>query len=348
MIKIGKKEVKNFGEPYVIAEIGANFNGDLDLAKKIIDAACDCGCDAIKFQSWSKDSLFSKTTMRSGDQFKDDIFGTEKLSDLIEKLSLTEAGHRELFNYANKKKIDFLSSAFSKKEVDLLNNLGVKAFKVASMDLNNLDLLRYMAEQGKPIILSTGMGTMAEIDEAIQVINEAGNDQLILLHCVSIYPPKDEGVHLNNITMLRNVYSYPVGYSDHTLGSSISLAAVAMGACVIEKHFTLDKTMPGWDHAVSADPQDMKTIVTEGKRFIKAHGSYERVVAKEEMVQRKAFRRSALAARDLTAGHVLLEEDITYKRPGSGIQPKELKYILGRKIKRNIAHDELFAWQDFE
>jgi len=330
--------------PYIIAEIGANHNGDINLAKKMIDKAKDCGCDAVKFQSWSKTSLFTKNFYKEKNQFVDEKFGT--LEEMVEKFSLSKKEHIVLKEYCDNKKITFCSTPTTPEEVDMLDKLKVPFFKVASMDLNNLSFLKYIAEKGKTIILSTGMGSLTEIETALNTIYETGNKEVILLHCIAIYPPDDTIVNLRNIEMLSKTFNIPIGFSDHTIGTSIPLAAIALGAKVIEKHFTLDKTLPGWDHAVSANPEEMKIIVEEGKRIVTALGKYGRVVSAKEMKQRESFRRSVVTKRKIKEGEILQEADLDFKRPGTGIRPDEVKYILGRKVNKNIDEDELIKWKD--
>jgi len=331
-------------EPYIIAEIGANHNGDIKLAKEMIDKAKEYGCDAVKFQSWSKNSLFTKGFYKEQNQFKDNNFGT--LEEMVKKFSLSKKEHIILKEYCDNKKITFFSTPFSFEEVDMLNELKVPFFKVASMDLNNLSFLKYIAEKGKTIILSTGMGSLAEIEAALNTIYETGNKEVILLHCIAIYPPDDKIMNLRNIEMLSKTFNIPVGFSDHTIGTSIPLAAITLGAKVIEKHFTLDKTMPGWDHAVSANPEEMKVIVEEGKRIVTALGEYRRVVSEQEKKQRGSFRRSVVTKRKIKKGEILQELDIDFKRPGIGIRPDEVKYIFGRKANKDIKEDELIRWED--
>lgn len=331
-------------EPYIIADIGANHNGDMELAKKMIDELKDCGCDAVKFQSWSKSSLFTKGFYKKKNQFVDKRFGT--LEEMVEKFSLSKEDHRELKNYCDQKNITFCSTPTSFIEVDMLEELKVSFFKVASMDLNNLTFLEYVAKKKKPIILSTGMGSLAEIETALNTIYKTGNNEIILFHCVSVYPPDDAIINLKNILMLRETFGIPVGFSDHTLGISIPLAAIGLGAKIIEKHFTLDKTLPGWDHAVSANPEEMRIIIKEGKRIVRALGKYERVISEAEMEQRKSFRRSIVTKRNIKKGEIIGEKDLDFKRPGTGIRPDEIKYVLGRKVTRDIEKDELINWQD--
>jgi N-acetylneuraminate synthase len=212
------------------------------------------------------------------------------------------------------------------------------------MDINNLPFLRYLATLGKPIVLSTGMANLSEIENAVQAIEKEGNTQIVLLHCISIYPPLYEDIHLNNISMLQQAFGYPVGFSDHTIGISIPLASVALGACIIEKHFTTDKDLPGWDHEISADPDELKLICQESKHIIRSLGSYRRTVSEAEEQKKLKFRRSAVLTRDLKAGSILREVDITFKRPGTGISPDQISYIVGRVLKKDLSLDDLIHW----
>lgn len=344
-----KIELKNFGTPFIIAEIGSNHNGDMHLARRIIDAAKDCGCDAVKFQSFNDKSLISKTEYDANTVYNDSAkkhFGS--LEEMVKKYYLREEQHYELKKYCNKIGIIFSSSPFSKEEVDLLIKLDVPFLKLASMDINNYPLLRYMAATGKPIIVSTGMATLAEIDNAVHIIEKEGNSQIILLHCISIYPPAYEDIHLRNITMLQKTFPYPVGFSDHSIGTHIPLAAVTLGSCVIEKHFTIDKGLPGWDHEISADPSEMKAIVAQSKLINLSLGSYNRTVSPAEETKKLKFRRSIVAATDLVPGQVIGKDDLTSKRPGSGLPADLTDYFIGRTVKKAIAYDSLLKWEDFE
>ena len=344
-MKLGNREVKDFSVPYIIAEIGANHNGEMDLAIKMIDAAKSCGCDAVKFQSWTPDSLIAKEEYDRNQEYNDSPkkhFGS--LKEMVEKYYLRPEQHSELKNYCDKIGIEFCSTPFSEDEADLLEELGVNFYKVASMDINNPRLLKHVAEKNKPIILSTGMSTLAEIENAIKTIESEGNHQIILLHCVAIYPPAYEDINLNNIPMLRQTFGYPIGFSDHSVGVSIPLASVALGSCVIEKHFTFDKNMPGWDHEVSANPEDMKVIVEESRNIAKALGTYRRVVNQAEEEKKLKFRRSVVVNRDLKKGLSLTAEDLVFKRPGTGIRPDEVNYVIGRTLKKDISCDELLRW----
>ncbi len=343
------KSVYNFCEPYIIAEIGANHNGEMDLARKMIDSAVACGSDAVKFQSWTPESLIAREEYDCNQKYDDSAkkhFGS--LREMVERYYLREEQHEELCDYCNEKNVDFVSTPFSIKEVDLLMRFKVPYVKVASMDLNQLNLLRYVAQQGKPVLLSTGMGTLGEIEQAILTVESEGNTQIILLHCISIYPPQIEDIHLRNITMLQETFGYPVGFSDHTIGTSIPLASVALGACVIEKHFTTDKNLPGWDHEISADPDELTKICRESKNINHSLGNLRRIVTQAENKKKKKFRRSAVAIGDLKAGDIIQADDIAYKRPGTAISPDEEKYLIGRRLKKPKSTDDLFQWSDFE
>jgi len=346
-MKLGVREVKDFGKPYIIAEIGANHNGDMDLARKMINSAKSCGCDAVKFQSWTPDSLVAREEYDRNQKYADSRkkhFGS--LKDMVEKYYLREDQHWELKRYCDKVGIEFCSTPFSKEEADLLEEMKVPFIKIASMDINNLSFLGHVARKKKPILLSTGMATLAEIENAVRTIEAEGNSQIILLHCISIYPPAYEDINLNNIVMLRRSFGFPVGFSDHTVGVSIPLASVALGTCVIEKHFTLDKDMPGWDHAISANPDEMSFIVKESINIVKSLGSFRRYVSQAEEKKKIIFRRSIVAKKDLKKNSVINMDDIVFKRPGSGIRPDEAPYVINRIVKRDISADELIAWKD--
>lgn len=344
-----KIELKNFGKPFIIAEIGSNHNGNMQLAKEIIDAAKSCGCDAVKFQSFNDKSLICKAEYEANTKYNDSPkkhFGS--LEEMVKKYYLREEQHYELKEYCDKIGIIFSSSPFSNAEVDLLIKLEIPYLKVASMDINNYPLLKYMASTGKPIILSTGMATLAEIDIAVHIIEKEGNSQIVLLHCISIYPPAYEDINLRNITMLQQTFPYPVGFSDHSIGTHIPLAAVTLGSCIIEKHFTIDKELPGWDHEISANPSEMRMIVEQSKMVNIALGSYNRLVSAAEETKKLKFRRSIVAAYNLVSGQVINKDDINFKRPGTGLPVDLVNHIVGRTVKRDIEFDTLLKWEDFE
>ena len=333
--------------PYVIAEIGANHNGDMDLARKMIDAAKACGADAAKFQSWDT-SLFSKEVYDQNHFLDDDYRDRDDytLKEIVDAFAVTPDQMVELRDYCGTVGIDFSSTPFSTAQLDQLVALGAPYIKIASMDLNNPRLLRAAGRTSLPVLLSTGFGSLAEIERAVQAIEAEGNRDIVILHCVSLYPPEDDEVNLNNIDMLRSVFSYPVGFSDHSIGIEIPLAAMAKGAVVVEKHFTLDKDMFGWDHKASADPAELEAICRGAGRIHAALGRPRRVVGDREQARRPEYRRSIVSARKIEAGAVLTDEDLDFRRPGTGIDPMEVDRILGMTAARDIAEDTVIRFDD--
>ena len=343
-----KCSVSNFTKPYVIAELGSNHNGDMKLARKMIMEAQASGADCVKFQSWSKETIFAKEKYEENcflaDDYRDRTDYT--LEEIVEEYSISEQELLEMKNFCDGLGIDCTSTPFSPQEVDfLVDKLKTPFIKVASMDLNNIPFLKYIARKNLPIVISTGLSSLSEIDNAILAIEEEGNKEIVILHCVSLYPPDDNQVNLNNIKTLMSLYPYPVGFSDHTIGSSIPIASVALGSCLIEKHFTLDKNLPGWDHKVSATPDELKEIVESSIRVSSAMGSH-RISTQENEERRKEFRRSIVLKKRLTAGDTLKEDDLDFKRPGHGVSPDELKYVLGRTLKVDKGLDSVLSFSD--
>lgn len=334
------------GKPYVIAEIGANHNGDMQLARRLIKAAKDAGADCAKFQSWDVD-LFAKEVY-DRDSFTPDgrSSGESSLRKAVQGYSVSPAQLRDLAAYCREVGIDFASSPFEKKQVDVQVELGAAFIKIASMDVANPHLLRHAAATKKPIVLSTGLASLAEIDEAVGLIEGEGNRDIVILHCIALYPPKDDEVNLRNIDTIAAAFGYPVGFSDHTMGVEIPLAAVARGAVVIEKHFTLDKTMPGWDHSVSADPAEFKAIVDGARRIHAALGSFRRVVGEREFAQRKNFRRSIVSARKIAKGETITLDHLTYRRPGTAMPPAFAEKIVGMVAARDIPDNTVLQMAD--
>lgn len=332
--------------PYIVAEIGSNHNGDMALCRRIVDAAQEAGADAAKFQSWSKASLIGRAEYQRNTKYAKRDPSALTLEQAVERYQLTPEQHRETADHCRRRGITFLSSCFSTEEVDLLESLGAPAYKIASMDVNHLPLLAYVARTGKPVILSTGMATLGEIESALTVLARGGSGPVVLLHCVSRYPCPPSDVNLRNIPTLRATFGVPVGLSDHTLGTAVPLAAVALGACLIEKHFTVDKRLDGWDHAISADPGELAALVQGSRDVFEALGRAERVVGDEELEKRKAFRRRMVARRALKRGDRLSAGDVDFKRPGTGIRPDELDYVVGRALARDLAADDELEWTD--
>ncbi len=324
------------GHTYVIAEIGANHNGDMELARQSVRAAHDAGADAAKFQSWDT-GLFARGF------YKDN----PGLEEQVAEYAVGAGDMAALAGYCRETGIDFASTPFSKRELAELDALDPPFVKIASMDLNNDHLLAAAAQTGRTVVLSTGFARTGEIEHALATLEGCGHSDTILLHCIGLYPPPaDDYVNLRNMEMLHDTFGYPVGFSDHTKGVEITLAAIALGAVVIEKHFTLDKTMDGWDHAVSADPAELAIITSAARRIPAALGSHRRTVSDEERQQGQTMRRSIVAARDLPAGHVLTLEDFDFRRPGTGISPNDAARIVGRELVRDYAADELLSEDD--
>ena len=341
--------MKKNTKPYIIAEIGANHNGDMKLAKKIINEAVRCGADCVKFQSWSKDSIFSKKTYEDnfflGDDYRNRSDYT--LEQIVDKYHIDEEQHIELKEYCDTVGVDFNSTPFSKREVDLLvDELEVPFIKVASMDLNNIPFLKYIAQKHKPVVISTGLCGLTEINNAVECLENEGCNEIVLLHCVSIYPPVDEEVNLNNIDMLRANYGYPVGYSDHTIGVVAPIMSLAKNVKIIEKHFTIDKSLEGWDHKISADPCELKVICDAARIGYKMLGEFRRHV-NESQERKDAFQRSIVAARKIKKGEIICQDDIDFKRPGIGISPQYYEFVIGKTAKRDIEYDEIIQLNDF-
>ena len=336
-IRIGSKLIGE-GEPcFIIAEAGINHNGDIKLAKKLISTAKDAGADAVKFQ----------THIPEKEMLKDDStaeYVGELLFDLLKRVELSKKDHVELKNYATNKGILFLSTPFSREAVDLLEEIGVRAYKVGSGEMTNLPLLEYIAKKKKPMIISTGMSTFEEIEETINLVKKF-NDDLILLHCTSTYPTRYEDVNLRVIERLREKFKIPVGLSDHSIDIYTALASVVLGACIIEKHFTINKDLPGPDQKASITPSELKELVKGVRAVEKALGSTKKVTDDELPVQRMA-RESVVALVDIPKGTVITEDMVWVKRPGIGIPAKYLKTVIGMKTQKNIKVDTIIKWRD--
>ena len=328
------------GEPiFIIAEAGANHNRDFDMAKKLIDVAADSKADAVKFQTYSAETLYSKKTPEFSYMKGQNVY------DLIKSIELPREWQQELAEYADQRGIMFLSTPFDYAAIDELDEIGVPAFKFASSEIVDLELLKYAASKQKPMIISTGMANLGEIEDAISTIRSVGNDDIILLHCNSLYPTSPEVVNLRAMETMREAFKLPVGFSDHTLGIHISLAAVAMGACVIEKHFTLDRNLPGPDHSFAIEPDELKEMVRCVQDIEEAKGSgiKERSELEGDEMYVKA-RRSVHAKVDIPKGTKIVRDMLVVKRPGYGIKPKFIDMVVGREAKNDINEDEWITW----
>ena len=355
---INLSELREEDSPYIIAEIGCNHNGDLDLAKKMIKKAKECGCDAVKFQLWQQKYLFTQkylqdlndgvVKLENVSEWKTKELGLNNIFDQVKAFAISEEKHCELFEFARKQGIDYSSTAVTKKGVDFLIEQKVAFVKLASMDVNNPDLLEHLIAREYPALISLGMASLDEIKRLVKMVPLKCRKNIVLLHCVSLYPPKDEMVNLKVIKALRDQFKMTIGFSDHSLGFSIALAAVGLGARIIEKHFTLDKNMPGWDHKVSADPQEMTLLCQESKRIVKALGNGRKELSAEEKNKQLKFRRSLIASKRVLKGDILKKEDVIIKRPGTGIPPDALSKVVGLRLKKTIEEDELIQWEDLE
>lgn len=332
--------------PYIIAEIGANHNGDLALCRELIDAAQEAGADAVKFQSWSSRSLISQAEYGRNTRYVAGNGGGPTLKEAVERYQLSADAHVEIVDYCRERSITCFSSCFSGDEVALLVSLGMPAIKIASMDVNNLPLLEIVAATGLPVLLSTGMATLGEVERAMGVLHTGDSGPVALLHCVSLYPTPPALVNLRQLQMWSAAFGVPVGFSDHSLGNAVALGAVALGACIIEKHFTVDKTLDGWDHAISADPPQLRALVDGSHELHAALGTTARTVSVEEMEKRSSFRRRMVARRPMRRGERLTAGDVDFKRPGTGIQPDELRYVLQRPLARDVEAEEELDWSD--
>lgn len=343
------KNIQNYSAPYIIAELGSNHNGDMELAKNLIVAAKEAGANCVKFQSWSKDTIFARKKYEDNYFIADDYRNRSDftLEEIVEEYSISESELLEMKMFADEIGIDCSSTPFSKREADfLVDELKSPFIKVASMDLNNHPFLDYLARKKLPMIISTGLSELHEIDKAVRIIENAGNNNICILHCVSTYPPVDSDVNLNNIKTLMNIYpDYPIGFSDHTIGVEIPLASIALGAAVIEKHFTLDKNMEGWDHKVSANKGELEFIVNGGRRIAEALGS-GRILATESEEKKQEFRRSIVLTRKFKAGEVITINDVDFKRPGSGIKPEMTEFVVGLRVNKDLAYDHILTKDD--
>ena len=336
------------GEPcFIIAEVGVNHNGDVNLAKKLIEVAREAGAEAVKFQTFKAEEVVTQSAKKAGYQ-KETTNSEESQFEMIKKLELSGRDFEELSTYAREKGVIFLSSPFDKGSVDLLDRLGVPAFKVGSGEITNFPLLKHIAGKKKPIILSTGMSTLGEIEEALKIIQEEGVEEIILLHCVSCYPAKIEDMNLRAMETLRYAFKLPVGLSDHSIGITMPIAAAALGACVIEKHFTLDKNLPGPDHRASLEPDELKQMVRAIRDVERALGNGAKRPAQSETNNRLNVRRSLTAALNIPEGTILTPNMLKPLRPASGISPTLVEHVVGRKARRSLIAGQLIVWSDLE
>ncbi len=337
-IKISKKgSIKKYGKPYIISEIGSNHNGSIKHCKKLIKISKQSGADAVKFQMFSSNTLFSKKSFEMKGLKKKDV---DKYSLDIKKL-------KEIYKYCRKIKIDIGVSAFSIKEAAEINrNINIDFFKIASCDCNFYDLIEYLGKTKKPLILSTGLSTLKEIKKAVRTFEKTKNKKLVILHCVSNYPPKNSDNNLRRINKLNKVFKYPIGFSDHSLDIELALGSIPLGSCVIEKHFTLNKNLKGWDHHMSIDRNQLSKLTEFSKNIFYSLGN-DKIKRVEGKNMLQAFRRSIVAARNINKGDKISNNDLDFKRPGIGMDPDKKKLIIGLRAKKNIMYDEILHRKDF-
>jgi N,N'-diacetyllegionaminate synthase len=344
-IKIGRRVVGPGHPVYIIAEAGVNHNGSFQTAVKLAETAKECGADAVKFQTFKADKLVSRHAAAAAYQRAG---GYDSQLDMLRRLELSFSDFGRLKDRCDRMGLDFLSTPFDEDSLDFLVKLGVKAVKIGSGDLTNNSLLAMAARSGRPLILSTGMATDAEIRSSLR---QAGTCKggVCLLHCVSLYPAPPEEVNLRAVTTLRNTFKLPVGFSDHTTGIAASIGAVALGACLIERHFTLDANSKGPDHKASLEPRVLKEMIDNIHELEKAMlGSGEKVPGRDESDMRKYARRSIVAAAAIPRGTVMTRDNLALKRPGTGLPPACVAKLLGRRAKRDIAADEIIRPGDFK
>lgn len=346
-IRIGNKFISREYPCLIMAEIGINHNGDPVLARKMIDAIADSGADCVKFQTFSADEFVSSPD-ETYEYFSQGKKVKESMLEMFQRFEFDRNEFAALFDYAKNRGLIALSTPTDRHAVDLLAGIGTPAYKVGSDDLVYTQFLDYVARRNKPVIISSGMAEQEDIDRAVKTIRGAGNDQIIILHCVSLYPTPENEVNLRKITSLQKRYDLPIGFSDHSSGITACLGAVTLGACLLEKHFTLDKNLPGPDHWFSADPEELTALVREVRR-LEANmgtGSLSRSPAEEEMA--RLCHRSIVAAREIHEGTIINADAVAFKRPGTGLMPFDLDRILGKKARKTITANSIIDLEDLE
>lgn len=339
--------VKNDQRCFIIAEAGVNHNGDLALAKQLVQAAARAGADAVKFQTFQAAHLVTADAPQAAYQARNTGV-SESQFDMLKRLELPLEDFAELNRVCQAEGILFMSTAFDEDSSDFLAELGMPVFKIPSGELTNLPLLRHIARHGRPMIVSTGMGTIEEIKAAVDAIKGAGNEDITVLHCVTDYPTPPDQVNLRAMHVIQEALQVPVGYSDHTMGIEASVIAVAAGAKVIEKHFTLDCNLPGPDHKASLEPGDLAEMVRGIRRVEVLLGSGKKQPNEAELAVAKIVRRSVVARRSIPAGTVLDDTLLALRRPGTGIPPAQFDELPGRRVKHDIAAGAMVRWEDLE
>jgi len=347
-VEIGNKIIGD-GQPcYIIAEAGCNHNQDIEIAKKLIDMSVLANADAVKFQSYHAENIYSKQTPMMK-HFKERLNSSKSATmfDLIKATELPWNFHPNLVNYCKSNNIPFLSTPFELGAVDLLESFDVPAYKIAAFEMTFYPLLKKVAQTGKPIILSTGMSNLGDIEKAVSCISNENNDQIILLHCVSNYPAKPEDYNLRVMNTLKSAFGCPVGLSDHTPGIELPKIAFALGADMIEKHITINQSLPGPDHYFSLLPDELSALVKNRDEIELILGSPEKKCTDSEQIMKKNGRRSLIASCDICKGDKITKDMIAIKRPGTGLHPELFDYLVGSVAQRNIDEDSPLEWNMF-
>lgn len=346
-LTIGERTIDEDAPCFIIAEAGSNHDGTLQQAEQLIDVAAEAGVDAIKFQFFKADKIAAKgdTVMVTDPRFTAEPV---PLLEFYKSLEFNERWISDLKFYAESKRLIFMMTAFDEEGADVLEHAGIAAYKIASFEAVHLPLIRHIAKKGKPILLSTGMCDMEEIREAIGVITGEGNNQIGLFHCGIDYPMEPEDVHLASMTSMMDEFPYPIGYSDHTLGLTVPIAATALGAALYEKHFTIDRSLPGPDHQFALEPGELKSMVEAIRTAERALGSPVKEVRDSELPYYRSGRRSLFAARDIDQGETIYRDMIAVLRPGTGLKPKHLDSLIGKRAARDIPAHSPLAWRDIE
>ncbi len=344
-IRIAGKQIGEGHACFVIAEAGVNHNGDLDLALRLVDAALESGAGAVKFQTFNAERLVAAGVPKAEYQ-KATTGRDEPQLEMLRRLEMSETMTRSVAEHAAKRGIIFMSTAFDEESVEMLVRIGVPAFKVGSGDLTDLPLLEFLAQKRKPVILSTGMAYLVEVESAVETLRSSGCSDLALLHCVSSYPATAEAANLKAMETMREQFEVPAGFSDHSLGNDLAIAAVALGANIIEKHITLDVNLPGPDHRASLPPDDFKKLIRSIRMIEAARGDGVKMPTASEQNVREVARRSVVAACTISRGAVITRDMLAFKRPGTGISPADWKKVVGRNAVREIPFDTLIAMGD--
>src|SRR3989344_2607966 len=342
-MRIGTKTIGEGAQVFIIAEAGVNHNGDMALAHKLIDAAADAGADAVKFQTFTSEELVSEDAPQAAYQTANTGKEESQIS-MLRNLVLPHKEHSALKKYAEENGLVFLSTPFSIPDADFLETLGIAAYKIPSGELTNLPFLAHIAKKKKPILLSTGMGTLEEVREAIAILQKNGATEIALFHCTSEYPAPPADINLRAMQTLAGEFGFPTGLSDHSEGISVAIAATALGACILEKHFTLDRALPGPDHKASLEPSELKEMIRCIRTVEQSLGSPEKKPTAGELDTASVARKSVVARRDIAEGACIAFEDIYIVRPGTGIQPKHFDEVVGKTTKQKISLGMPLQW----